>query len=354
MYTSQNEVSRHKFFRNSGEKIPLIDVAMWKHWFTISSTKRDIPTLILYKGSSRDTFDRISLTPTDIIFTSYRNLDNKENLIKLQTKLLEWFKTFDAIIPFIQETDYALCRLELQEIKFEAFYSKAILKFDTSRMNCLTSIFEESTKNKSIFRFLRSDHLEDDLNSRDIKVVNLLKENLFVTPAEIEKELKISLYDASVILENMKRKIEEEPELLESKEHHKFPKVEMREKSLIIAYVNEINRYLNYSNILRYILSNPDSAQINKICPKKLEISDSTFSVSVTEQIEDSDLFDFLEKEPPKKLEEPKNIKTSSGYSYFYDRLKTKNIELSSNYTKKCEKWERLSFLSKIGWWFSR
>jgi len=338
LWTSATEVSRHKFYRESGAQNPFINIAMWKRWFSKTRPIRPRPTLVLYRGTSRESFDRIAISSIDIKFTSYRTQDNPDSLKTLQEKLLKWFMTFDAIIPFTQETDYALCRLELQEVKFEAFYPKAILKFDTSRLNCLTGIFEESTKNKSIFRFLRSDHLEDDLNPRDLKVLNILRENLHVTAEELEKELKISLYDAVVLLDHIKKKIEEEPELLESREHQKFPKVEIREKSLIVAYVNEIDRYLTYSNLLRYILSNPNSASVNKICPKKLEVSDSTFSISATEQIDDSDLFDFLEKEPPKKQEEQKEIKSSSGYSYFYDRLKTKNIPLASNYTKKCEK----------------
>jgi hypothetical protein len=343
MYTSQNEVSRHKFFRNSGEKIPLIDVAMWKHWFTISSPKRDIPTLILYKGSSRDTFDRISLTPTDIIFTSYRNLDNKENLIKLQTKLLEWFKTFDAIIPFIQETDYALCRLELQEVKFEAFYEKALTKYDFSRMNCLSGLFEENLKNKSVFRFLRSDHTHDDLNPRDLKIINLLKEDLHITPQKVQTELKISLQDATTLLNGILKRIEEEPELLRKEHSRNFPKVELKEKSILVAYVNEIERYLTYSNILRYILSNPDSKILDKICPKKVEVS-TTFLPSVTANIEDSDIFDFLEKDEEVKVEQ--EIKVSSGYGYFYDRLK-KRITLPQNYPKKCEKNHQPSVFTK-------
>lgn len=337
LWTSANEVSRHKFFKES-KNIPFIDIPMWKRWFSKTKPIRPRPTLVLYRGTTRENFDRIAITSLDIKFTSYRDNNNQDSLKVLQQKLLKWFLTFDALIPFTKESDYALCRLELQEIKFEAIYSKTILKFDTSRMNCLTGIFEESKKNKSIFRFLRSDHLEDDLNPRDLKIMNLLKENQELTANDIEKELKISLYDATIALDNIRRKIEEDPELLDSKEHHKFPKVEIREKSLIIAYVSELDRYLNYSNILRYILSNPESAEINKICPKKLEVSDSTFSISAIEQIDDSDLFDFLEKEPPKKKEEQKEIKSSSGYSYFYDRLKSKNIELSANYTKKCEK----------------
>jgi len=335
--TSPNEVSRHKFFKEVDKSEPFIDVAVWKNWLTKTKPSREIPTLVLFRGTTRESFDRIAISPIDILFTAYRNEKNLDNLEVLQKQLLSWFETFDSVIPFISESDYSLCRFELQEIKYQAFYAKSILKFDTSRMNCLTGIFEESTKNKSLFRFLRSDHTQDDLNPRDLKVMNLLKEDIQLKPADIEKELKISLYEATTLLENIKKKLEDEPELL-NKEHSKFPRVEIKEDSVLIAYVNEIDRYLDFSNILRYILSNPDNAQINKICPKKIEVSDTTFSIGTSEDIEFSDLFDFLEKEPPKKKEEPKDIKTSSGYSYFYDRMKKKNVPLPSNYPKKCEK----------------
>jgi hypothetical protein len=335
--TSPNEVSRHKFFKEVDKNEPLIDVAVWKNWLTKTKPSREIPTLVLFRGSTRDSFDRIAISPLDILFTAYRNEKNTQTIQNLQDILLSWFVTFDSVIPFIQETDYAKCRFDLQEIKFQAFYSKSILKFDTSRMNCLTGIFEESTKNKSLFRFLRSDHTQDDLNPRDLKVMNLLKEDMQIKPADVERELKISLYEATTLLDTIKKKLEDEPELL-NKEHSKFPRVEIKEDSVLIAYVNEIDRYLNYSNILRYILSNPDNEKVNKICPKKIEVSDSTFSIGPTEDIEFSDLFDFLEKEPPKKVEAQKDIKTSSGYSYFYDRMKKKNVNLPQNYPKKCEK----------------
>jgi hypothetical protein len=335
--TSPSEVSRHKFFKELDKSEPLIDVAMWKNWLTKTKPSREIPTLVLFRGDSRDSFDRIAISPIDILFTSYRNEKNIDDLNTLQQNLLKWFKTFDSVIPFIQESDYALCRLELQEVKFEAVFAKSILKFDTSRLNCLTGIFEESSKNKSLFRFLRSDHTQDDLNPRDLKIINLLKENLQIKAEDVEKELKVSLYEAQNLLSTIKKKIEEEPELL-TKEHSKFPRVEIREDSILVAYVNEIDRYLNYSSMLRFILSNPNSPKVNKICPKKIEVSDSTFSIEgEREDIEFSDLFDFLEKEPEKKTEVQKDIKPSSGYSYFYDRMK-KKVKLPQNYPKKCEK----------------
>jgi hypothetical protein len=268
---------------------------------------------------------------------------NKEDLITLQTNLLEWFKTFDAIIPFIKETDYALCRLDLQEVKFEAFYDKPLVKYDFSRMNCLSGLFEENLKNKSVFRFLRSDHTHDDLNPRDLKIINLLKEDLHISPQKVETELKISLQDATTLLNGILKRIEEEPELLRKEHSRNFPKVELKEKSILVAYVNEIDRYLTYSNILRYILSNPKSKIVDKICPKKVEIS-TTFSPSVNPNIEDSDIFDFLEKEVEEKVEQ--EIKVSSGYGYFYDRLK-KRITLPQNYPKKCEKNHQPSVFTK-------
>ena len=336
-WTSSTEISRHKFYREPGQQKPLLDIPMWKFWLTKSKPAREkVVTLILYRGTSRENYDRISISPYDIIFAAYRDSTNEDGLHTLQKKLLSWFGTFDAVIPFIKPSDYILCRLELQEVKYEAFYSQGIQKFDTSRMNCLTGIFEESTKNKSLFRFLRSDHTKDDLNPRDLKIINMLKENRGVTPQQVEKELKVSLHDAINLLNAMNSRIEEDPDLL-TREHSRFPKVEIREKSIVVAYVNEVDRYLTYTNILRYILSNPESKDLDRICPKKLEVSDTSFSIGSAIDIEYSDLFDFLEKEPELK-KEVQEIKTSSGYSYFNNRLKEKKINLVQNYPKDCEK----------------
>ena len=163
-----------KFYRKSGQQVPFLDIAIWKRWFTISKPARDrVPILILYRGTTRENFDRITISPYDIIFASYRDSENTEDIEDLKDKLLDWFVTLDSIISFVKESDYALCRLDIQEVKLEAFYEQSISKFDVSRMNCLTGIFDESKKNKSIFRFLRSDHTNDDINSRDLKIINL-------------------------------------------------------------------------------------------------------------------------------------------------------------------------------------
>jgi hypothetical protein len=338
-WTSSNEISRHKFFRNSGEEMPLIDLAMWKRWFTISKPARDkVPILIMYRGTSREIFDRITISPYDIIFASYRTSENTEDLKTLKDKLLSWFKSLDSIISLIKETDYELCRLDIQEIKFESFYKDEITKFDISRLNCLAGIFDQSKKNKSLFRFLRSDHTNDDINPRELKVINLLKENRLLTPVDIEQELKIGLQESSKLLDLMNKKIEEEPDLL-TREHRKFPKVEIRQKSILVTETSEIDRYLKYSNLLRYMLSNPVSKEIDKICPKKLEISNSTFSISSSFDIDVSDIFDYLEKEPTKKEKEKESDEAviNSGYSYFHNKLK-KNYDLVEDYPKQCEK----------------
>lgn len=340
-WTSSNEISRHKFYRKTGEQIPLLDIAVWKRWFTISKPARDkVPILILYKGTNRENFDRITISPYDIIFASYRDSDNTEEIEDLKQNLLEWFSSLDSIISFIKETDYTLCRFDLQEVKLQSFYSNQITKFDISRMNCLTGIFDESKKNKSIFRFLRSDHINDDINSRDLKIINMLKENRLLTPKDIEAELKINLQDAAKLLDMINQKIEEDPELL-VREHRKFPKVEVKEKSIVITDISDIDRYISYSNILRFILSNPSSPEVDKICPKKIEVSESTFVVTNTVDIDTSDIFDYLETSPKKEettiVSKEKEGKASTGYSYFHNRLKQK-FNLVEDYPKQCEK----------------
>ena len=345
-WTSSTDISRHKFYRNSGENQPFIDMTIWKRWFTASKPARDkVPILILYKGESRDHFDRITISPYDIIFACYRTTKNKDNIVTLQKNILKWFETFDSIIPYVKESDYAVCRLVIQEIRIEAEYSDSLIEFDTSRMNCLTGIFSESTKSKSLFRFLRSDHTNDDVNPRDLKVIQLLKENRNITPAEVEKELKISNYEAIKILNSLNQKIDEDPELL-NREFSKFPRLQIKEKTILIEYINNIERYLKYANLLRYILSDPESTKLDKICPKRMEVFEHTQIHN--QDIEFTDLFDYLETDVKQKVPE-KEIRTKSGYNYFNERVKEFDPETfhpSANYPKKCDQKYQVVILS--------
>jgi len=339
LWASRNQISRHKFFKSVNETKPYLDISMWKRWFTQSKTRRDEDILILYRGESRENFDRVTISSTDIIFACYRDNTNTKTINELKKSIFEWFKTFDAIIPFIKESDYAECRFDLQEIKFESFYNENLITFDNSRINCLSGIFSESKTNKTVFRFLRSDHSYDEINARDLKVFSLLKENSNLKYEDLEKELKVSYYEAKDILDSIKKRLEEEPTLL-NKEYRKFPILQIKEKSILVEYINDIDRFLKYSNILRYILSNPESKYLDKICPKRLEIYETSIKTE-TKDIEITDLFDYLEDEPQNEIKEKKEKKIMSGYGYYLNRLQQFDEETfhpSAKFPSKCDR----------------
>jgi hypothetical protein len=66
-FTAKTETTRHKFYvPNPKDKKPLLDVSMWKGWTNNTQPQRRLPTLLLYRGTSRTSFDRIAITDRDI------------------------------------------------------------------------------------------------------------------------------------------------------------------------------------------------------------------------------------------------------------------------------------------------
>ena len=66
-FTGKDDISRHKFYtENARTKKPFLDLPMWSAWWSKSKPSRNRPTLVLYSGSSRENYDRISISSTDI------------------------------------------------------------------------------------------------------------------------------------------------------------------------------------------------------------------------------------------------------------------------------------------------
>jgi hypothetical protein len=354
-YTGRSEVSRHKFYKTSAKtREPLLDIPKWSSWWAKSKPARDrLPTLVLYRGESRYIFDRIFVTPHDIIFAVYRDQTNKKTLEKMKEDMMKWFKTFDAIVPFIQTSDLADCRIVLQDIKFEAEYSDSLDEFNTLRLGCVSGIFEESRAKKEFFRFLRSDDANDGINPRDLRVINLLREDPFLKVSDVEEELKLSQDDAKRLLDSIVQKIEDQPNLI-NRQFRNHPIMEIKQKSIEVSSVDSIDRFLTYANILRYILSDPTSKELDRLCPKKLETSEAIVSVPQTasEDSEFGDLFGYLEDMPEIEKEVEKKEykgKSEKSYKYFYDRLQEFDPETfhpSSTYPKICEKGHQPVILS--------
>ena len=88
-FTAKTETVRHKFFcPDSKDKKPLLDVSMWKGWFNNTQPQRRIPTLLLYRGSSRTSFERIAITDRDITVDVRREKNSKETLEELKAGAL--------------------------------------------------------------------------------------------------------------------------------------------------------------------------------------------------------------------------------------------------------------------------
>ena len=80
-FTSKGETTRHKFYVDDPKtKVPHIDIPMWKAWTTITQPQRRLPTLLLYRGKSRISFDRIAITNKDITVSTYRSKNSKDTL----------------------------------------------------------------------------------------------------------------------------------------------------------------------------------------------------------------------------------------------------------------------------------
>jgi hypothetical protein len=142
IFTSKDQVSRHKFFvEDSKDKQPVLDMTYWNTWWTLTKPLRSTPTILLYRGKSKHNFDRIAITQNDMILSTYREDNNTETIDEIKGSLNDWLRTFDSIIPFIDEKDIDFERWDLQDLTYLARYGDSkIDDFDLLRFNCISSI----------------------------------------------------------------------------------------------------------------------------------------------------------------------------------------------------------------------
>lgn len=361
-FTSQGEVSRHKFFvKNPKTKDPEIKIPVWKAWIRRQPYKNQ-PTLIFYRGDSDKVYDRISITPTSISMTLFReNKKNTKTVDQMKKEVLKWLKKFDAVMSFVNPNDIDEERWEAQDIRFAAKYDVSIDKddIDTRRLNCVSSLFNQPNRDELIFNILRTDRTNLGVTPVEMKIIQMKMEGV-VRPADVAKELNISMDDARRSLEEVEGKIEENPNLPD-RIFRGFPSIELTSKEVLGSSVSDVERIVKYGSMLRYIIGYPDR-ELDRICPKRMETVSVDTGVAPVETVdvdkgfEDQygDIFGYLEEEAPAqeiKEQEPvkelstkkpvSNKKDSSLYGYFLSRLmgfdentfETKG----SNYPKKCQ-----------------
>jgi len=356
-FTSKDQASRHKFYTETSKKEPYLNMDIWKTWWSIKPS-RNIPTILLFNGKSKHHFNRISITATDMVISTYRPEGNTETIEQLQRQIIDWIPSFDAILPYIVETDLDISRWELQDMSYVVNYSEKIDGYDLLRFNCLSNIFDIFDKTKSQFNILRTDHSSHGFSAIELKILHSLKEERGnIDPKKISEELSISEETVKNLIEQVRNKLNDDEGLAE-RAFRGYPVLKFGPNFSIVSAVSNFEKSLHYSNILRYILSDSNSDELDKICPKRVEqvSAESTIITSTVEEdaaVEEefSDMFGWIQEDEEVEddvtvVEEPTKISTgqyqTTTYSYFLEKLRKFDPETfdikDSKYPKKCNK----------------
>lgn len=361
-FTSKDQISRHKFFTEDCKlKKPYLDMSYWNSWWSVKPA-RNIPTLILFRGKSKHHFDRVTITALDMVITTHRPEGNTETIDQLKHQVRDWLTSFDAVMPFLVQSDLRDTRWELQDISYLAKYSSKLEEFDLRRFNCVSSIFDIADKTKSQFSLLRTDHSNSGLSAVEVKLLQMLKDSSGnLKPDTISQELSIPIQNARELLQQLQNKLDEDPRIGE-KVFRGYPTMRLGVDYIIVSSISNIDHSLKYANVLRYILSNVESAKLNAICPKRSEkitvettrISTEPLEIDAALEEEYGDLFGYLEEseevpeeesipeEQPEKIEKiTTDQKQLTSYNYFKSRLQKFDPvtfdPTGSQYPKKCE-----------------
>lgn len=265
-FTAKNETMRHKFYvEDPKTKKPLLDTAMLKAWYSTTQPQRRLPTLLFYRGKSRSHFDRIAITPKDITIDVHRDKKSTETLDEMKKSIFEWMKTFDAVVPFVSERDIELENWALGDLSILATYPNEIQEFDMHRFPCLTSLF--SVQN-DVFRLLRAERTSDDIDPLQLQALQILtQDDAERTPNYLAQQMNMTIEEATDLF----RKISQLSEDINiEKTLRNYPVLKFSNKEVILKFITNVERTLQYASILRFVLtSNADS--VNEVCPRRLE-----------------------------------------------------------------------------------
>lgn len=364
-FTAKTEVTRHKFYVTdpNNKVLPEEFKSMWRSWTNKTQPQRRRPTLLFYRGTSRTSFDRIAITDKDITFSAERDKESTETLEEIRTSLHEWFETLDAVVPFIVPTDVNKSRWELNMISAISNYSKSVKEFDMHRFPCLQSIFSYYGDS---FRLLRAEHSSDDISPLEIQAYQILSQgDVDPSPEVLQSELGLSPSDAQALYS----KILALGETFDIEAAAKaYPVIKFSGTEVIVKFVTNLQRTLDYADILRHVLSLPPSEEID-VCPRRLEVVAPVVSVPQQEFSDteyDSSNEDFLAglglEEPPAVEEPPAPAgaaaagparrlavaqKTGSTFSYFINRLqKFDSKTFDKTYPGECERGRQVVVLT--------
>jgi hypothetical protein len=358
LFTSKDEINRHKFFTDDPKtKSPYLDLQEWKTWWSKTKPARNRPTLILYRGKSKYHFDRILITYEFMIISMNRPETNTETPDEMKKSCDKWLKSFDALIPFLDENDIHPDRWEIQDMNISLTYPKAVDDLSILRFNCVSPFYSITDKARSLFTLLRTDNTKYGITSVESKLIQMLQEGPLES-SDVAKELSITPEHASKLINDITAKRDENNKFGD-RTFKGFPTITIGSNIVTIKTIRETKLAAKYADILRYILSNPDSTELDKVCPPRMQTIAAESAIIQTNTINEDALIDDAfadllddfspEKEPSVALEPDEEPSTSldvanrrkTTYSYFANRLRAFDPETfvtSSKFSKKCEK----------------
>lgn len=355
-FTARTETLRHKFFvEDPKNKKPFLDTTLLRGWLSTTMPQRRTPTLLLYRGTSRTSFDRIAITSKDITIDVRRDKSSKKELDALQKDALKWLKTLDAVVPFLVESDLDPSRWQLADMSLFASYAKEITEFDMRRFACLQSIF---SLQDDAFRLLRAEHSSDDVSPRIIQAYQVLSQAPERTPQYLADEMDISLAEATALFGEV-NELSAEFDL--DKSLKAYPIIKFSGKEVVIKFVTNPERMLKYADILRFVLTS-ESEAVNDVCPRRMEeVAPKAVVPQQTLNVEEEAQLDYLDElgldaeeeeeapapgsnaaaaGPPKSRKVKVAPKTTATYNYFNSRLQKYDPDTFDKtlYPSKCDK----------------
>jgi hypothetical protein len=361
-FTSRQELTRHKFFvTDEKTKEPLLDVSLWKSWAANTQPQRKLPTLLLYRGTGRTSFDRIAITNKDITFTAWRTKESKETTDEIREGFVKWFESLDAVTPFVETKDLDASRWELQDLSILASFAKEIAQFDMLRFPCLRSVF--STQDDA-FRLMRAEHMSADMTPQELRAYQLLYETENANANTLVAEMGMTQPEADALVQKFVS-LGEEFDL--ERVLRGYPTFKYRSKEVIVSSVTNIDRVLQYASLLRYVLTSDDAA-VNAVCPRRLQVVEASAAPAAVVTIQEGDfqvdddlaaLLGLEEEAPaaaapvvaplPAPSKQLKKVDPGDGttYNYFNRRLRKFNpVMFDENYPSNCEKTKQVVVLT--------
>jgi len=365
-FTSRQELTRHKFFvTDEKTKTPYLDTGLWKSWASNTQPQRKLPTLLLYRGNARTSFDRIAITNKDVTFTAWRTKESKEKTEEIQEGFVKWFKSLDAVTPFVETKDLDLSRWELQDLSILASFAKEIAQFDMLRFPCLRSVF--STQDDA-FRLMRAEHLSADMTPQELRAYQVLYETEDANASTLVAELGMTQPEADALVQKFMT-LGEEFDL--ERILRGYPTFKYRSKEVIVSSVTNVDRILQYASLLRHILTSDDAA-VNAVCPRRLQVVEAATAPAAVVTIQEGDfqvdddlaaLLGLEEDAPapsnaaaaptvaplPAPSKQLKKLESAEGttYNYFNRRLRKFNpVMFDEKYPSNCEKTKQVVVLT--------